>query len=212
MVLRKLMGLLVCTLVLSCAGFALAGVPDLTLSMGGPATAEPVSIFVTPNGLGNTFEEAYLFGGTQTDATISVNLVDGLGIPVVNYPREDLWLEMSLGGLVGCVGGTNADAATDENGDTQWRLSPFAGGFTDPDNELTQIIVNGEALQSSSGYNVQFNSADINGDGAANLSDITAFTQILFGDYAYTADFLWDGVINLPDGSLMAQGNGSSCP
>jgi hypothetical protein len=209
------MGLLVCTLVLSCAGFAVAGVPDLTLSIGGvpEGLEETVSIFVTPTGQGNTFDEAYLFGGNQTDATISLNLVDGLGVPIPNYPREDLWIETNMGGLAACVGGANADAATDENGDTRWRLSLFAGGFTDPATpELTQIIVNGEALESSSGYDVQFNSADINGSGAANLSDITAFTQILFGDYNYAADFLWDGVINLPDGSLMAQGNGSSCP
>ena len=49
-------------------------------------------------------------------------------------------------------------------------------------------------------YQVQFNSADLDGNGVANLTDIAAFTQILFGAYDYSADFLWDGVINLSDG------------
>ena len=81
MVLRKLMGLLVCTLVLSCAGFAVAGVPDLTLSIGGPNTTEAASVFSTPDGQGRLFDEAYLFGGAGTDATIHLNLVDGRAFP-----------------------------------------------------------------------------------------------------------------------------------
>lgn len=206
------MGLLVCTLVLGFASFAVAGVPDLTLSTAAPASGStPVSIFVTPNGLGNGFDEAYEFGGNTIDATITLTLVDALADPIPNYPREDLWLETDMGGLSPCTGGTNADAMTDEMGQTTWRNSPFAGGYTDPDTELSQVMVNGQPLEEP-GYPVQFNSADIDGSGAANLTDITIFTQTLFGDYAYAADFLWDGVINLPDGSLMAQGNGSSCP
>jgi len=62
------------------------------------------------------------------------------------------------------------------------------------------------------GFNIQHNSADFDGNGVANLSDIAAFTQDLFGAYVYRADFLWDGTINLSDVALMAQGNGTACP
>ena len=212
MVLRKLMGLLVCTLVLSCAGFALAGVPNLTLSTATTAAGDPVSVFVTPNGLGNSFDEAYLFGGATTSAVIMLILVDGAGDPIPNYPSEDLWLESSMGGLAPCVGGSDADDPTDSNGMTEWRDSLVAGGYTMPGSELTQVYVNGEPLQSSAGLDVQFNSADIDGSGAANLTDITLFTQVLFGEYNYLADFLWDDAINLSDAILMTQGNGASCP
>jgi hypothetical protein len=117
-----------------------------------------------------------------------------------------------MGGLAACVGGADADDPTDANGQTEWRDSLVAGGHTVPGSELTQVYVNGEPLQSGAGVDVQFNSADIDGSGAANLTDISLFTQTLFGDYSYRADFLWDGAINLSDAILMTQGNGAACP
>ena len=117
-----------------------------------------------------------------------------------------------MDGLAACDGGTVADGDTDENGMTQWQEPLEAGGYTDIDGgELTVVIVSGDAL-TMPGMDVQHNSADISGDGVANLTDIAAFTQVLMGAYEYLADFIWDGVVNLSDVALMSQGNGTACP
>jgi len=201
-------------------GIVLAGLCGLTapssaqleLTIYWCATVQPVSVFVTPDGLGRSFEEAYLFGGAVTDGTITLRLYDGWGDLVVDYPAEDLWLATTLSGLIACPGGTIADGPTNEDGLAFWRNSPRAGGQTNPYTELTQVFVNGDPVANDPGLDVQFNSADINGDLAVNLADIVLFTQILFGQYDYAADFFWDGVINLPDASFMVQGNGAQCP
>lgn len=212
MVLRKIMGLLACSLVVGMASFAMAGVPDLALSTATTAATEPVSLFNLPNGGGaELLNGAQTFGGTMTEATITLYLVDGLGDPIGSYGAADMWLETTLGGLSACTAGTIADRNTDDDGITVWEDALGAGGFTDPATELTVVVINGDAL-SQAGFNIQHNSADINGDGSANLSDIALFTQDLFGAYEYRSDFVWDGAINLSDVALMAQGNGTSCP
>ena len=109
-----------------------------------------------------------------------------------------------------CTNGTAANQNTDETGMTMWQNALNAGGFTDPATELTVVVVNGDAL-SQAGFDIQHNSADIDGNGVVNLTDIAAFTQVLFGVYAYGADFLWDGAINISDVALMTQGNGTAC-
>jgi hypothetical protein len=192
------------------ASFAMAGVPDLDLTMATTAATEPVSLFDLPNEGGSALWQAYAFGGTVTDATIEMYLVDGLGDAIDLYPSEDMWLETTLGGMVPCANGTAADQATDEFGYTIWEDALAAGGHTDPSTELTVVVINGDPL-SQAGFNIQHNSADIDGSGVANISDIAAFTQILFGAYDYAADFLWDGVINISDVALMSQGNGAAC-
>ena len=205
------MGLLACSLFIGMASVAMAGVPDLALSTATTAATEPVSIFNLPNGAGAEIElDAQTFGGSVMDATITLWLVDGLGDPIGLYGAEDLWLETIFGGLMACTAGTIADAATDIDGMTVWENALNAGGFTDPATELTVVVVNGDAL-SQAGFNIQHNSADIDGNGVVNLTDIAAFTQVLFGVYAYGADFLWDGAINISDVALMTQGNGTAC-
>jgi hypothetical protein len=204
------MGLLACCLVVGMASVAMAGVPDLALSSATTAAAEPVSLYNLPNGSGSELSSAYAFGGALTDATITLYLVDGLGDPIYLYGSEDMWLETTLGGLAFCTGGTIADQYTDEDGMTEWADALSAGGYTDPATELTVVVINGDALDQA-GFNIQHNSADFDGNGVANLSDIAAFTQDLFGAYVYRADFLWDGTINLSDVALMAQGNGTAC-
>jgi hypothetical protein len=56
------------------------------------------------------------------------------------------------------------------------------------------------------------NSPDLNGDLAVNLTDVSHFVGSFFGTYDYASDFQWDGVINLSDIVLLAQGLGSECP
>ena len=212
MVLRKLMGLLACTLVLGFATVAMADVPNLDLSYAETAAGAQVSVFNLPNGAGSGLDAAFTYGGGTTDATITLTLVNDDGDPIDGYAAEDLWLETDMGGLARCEDGTLADADTDGAGQTVWADPLNAGGFTDIDGgELTVVMVSGDAL-TMPGMDVQFNSADISGDGVANLTDIAAFTQALMGAYAYAADFIWDGAVNLSDVALMTQGNGTECP
>ena len=212
MVLRKLMGLLACIAILGFATVAMADVPNLDLSFAETAAGEQVSVFNLPNGNGSGLDEAFAFGGATVNATITLTLVNDDGDAIENYNAEDLWLETDMGGLAACTAGTSADASTNAAGQTTWVDPMEAGGHTDIDGgELTVVMISGDAL-TMPGMDVQHNSADIDGNGVANLGDIAAFTQVLFGAYDYAADFIWDGIINLSDVALMTQGNGSACP
>jgi hypothetical protein len=194
-------------LVLSLASFAVAGVPDLNAST---ATIDPgaegASLYVVPNGSGLEFTQAYAPGGAFVDATINVTLIDTEGDFIFLYPAEDLWLETSGGGLVACDGGTTADGATDINGETQFQNALAAGGNSF--GEVTQVMVAGAALGAT--VNLLYNSADINGDLLVNLSDVTAFTQML-NAYNWEGDFNYDGIINLADVTRFTQAIGVSC-
>lgn len=187
-------------------------VPDLELSWYETAALEPVSIFTVPDGQGHGFDAAFAYGGAVADATITLQLLNSSGYPIAGYTAEDIWLESTAGGLVACPGGTIADADTDTNGLTEWREPLAAGGWTDPNNELTVAMVSGSAL-AGPGLEITFNSPDISGDGFVNLTDIALMSQDLFGTYHYRADFNWDGLINLSDIAYMTTlGLGSACP
>ncbi len=80
MVRRKLMGILVCSVLF--AGTAFAGIPSLTLSAAASAEASAVSVFTLPNGGGHGINDCYLSGGAKTDATITLTLVDLNGDPI----------------------------------------------------------------------------------------------------------------------------------
>ena len=114
-----------------------------------------------------------------------------------------------------CPGGTIADASTDEQGQTQWTAELLAGLCDEdaglPNEEGLLVVINGSPLtQDPLPYH--FNSADMNGDLAVDLTDIVLFAQVYFGAYDYCADYYWDGVVNLSDIVLLAQGNGAECP
>ena len=202
---RFLLGILVVSL----ANLAWAGVPDLGLSTAViPDGAAGASVFALPNGLGSSLDEAFADGGATVDATITLTLVDSNGDGIFLYPFQDLWLETSDNGLAYCNGGTDADASTDENGQTTWTNPVNGGGCSD--GELVEIYVAGSPL-SGAGLDITFNSADLNGDLAVNLADIVTFTQVLNGDYDYCADFNNDGAINLADIVRMTGGIGAAC-
>ena len=74
------------------------------------------------------------------------------------------------------------------------------------------IGVTGLALVSDVGLDIQFNSADINGDLIVNLSDLGVFTTDYFGSYRYRSDFAWDGMVNLSDLGRFASAYGAGCP
>ena len=208
---RKLTGFLVGVLVVSFAAAAVAGIPDLTNSF---AEVDPgavgAAVWSIPNGQGNGFDQAGDGAGGTVDATITLFLRDANDDPIAGYPFEDLWLVTSGGGLAACPSGTTADFSTDALGMTEWQNPMFAGGHSE--GETVNVYVANSPLNHP-GLNVIFNSADISGDLAVNLTDVTLFS----GDYTnqtgdFKSDFVYDGVINLSDVTLMARGNGTSCP
>lgn len=205
------MGLFACALIVGAATFAMAGVPDLqeTTATRAYTGLETLSLFNLPNGGGSAFADAYLPGGGTADATITLILRDGGGVVIPGFPGEDLWLESADGGMVPCTGGTVADFNTDVNGVTTWENPLAAGGQS---TALCQVIVSGDPLTSNSGLAISFNSADINGDGAVNLTDVGNFSTDFYGAYNYRSDFVADGVLNLSDVGKLAVGVGAACP
>ncbi len=219
MVLRKITGLFVCALVIGCAAFATAGIPDPAESVANMAgvDAQGVALFVLPNGGGSNFSNAQILsGGTAgdiIDATIDCTINDAFGAPVVAFPAEDMWLASTAGGMVPCVGGTSADQNTDAAGYTTWANPLRAGGN---DTGTCEVMISGVNLVPSAlsevPFALAFNSADINGDGGVSLADVGLFSGIFFGSYDFAADFHADGVISLADVGRMALGIGTACP
>lgn len=213
MVLRKLMGVFMVTLLIGAASFATAGVPDLGLSTATRAYVGPeqLSLFNLPNGGGSAFTAAFKpAGGGLADATITVTLVDGLGAAIENYPFEDVTVNCDDGvnAIAPCLGGVTADANTDALGQTQFQTPLASGGWA---NANTDVEIAGAALTSGS-VALRMNSADISGDGAVTLTDVGIFSSIFYGAYSYAADFNNDGVMSLSDVGLLASGVGGACP
>lgn len=191
--------------------FAQGGIPDpphIYVSMPN-AGLEDLVLFVLPDGNGSPFTEAQIRNnGALIDATIELLIHDAFDVPVAHYPREDVWLEPADHGLASCIGGTNPEQDTDDNGFTFWQNPPHAGGFSE---ELLYVVVAGLPVTDSP-LNLGFNSADMNGDGLVSLLDVGAFSINYFGDYAFRADFHADGILDLLDVGRLATGQGSSCP
>jgi hypothetical protein len=207
------MGILCATLILGSVSFAIAGVPDLQLSVAtGPASA--CVLYNLPNGNGAPFTDAVaVVGFADVDATIDLTLNDGLGLPINLFPFEDMWLESSDGGLVACTGGTTADASTDALGATQWQNPLAAGGSTSSTADLTVVMINGAALTSNAGLPIAHNSADINADGQVNLSDVQLFAADFYAvGYNFKSDLAFDAQVNLSDIVPLAQAMGGACP
>jgi hypothetical protein len=200
-------------MVVGIASVAFAGVPSLTGSSAVSAETAPVSVYSMPNGAGDQLNGCYLYGGTVTDATITLTLVDATPNPIVLYPFEDMWLASEFGGMVACPGGTVADGgSTDVLGQTTWAGALNAGGHSDYDGgEGCIIIINGDALTQAA-LPIYFNSADINGDLVVDISDVTLFAGDYFGVTAYQSDFYWDGTLDVSDVVKLAPAYGVACP
>ena len=188
---------------------AAQGIPDWTLSFAEmSADATGATVFTRLSGEGSPLTEAIAPGGAVVDATITVTLLDPIGDPIVNYPAVDVWLETSGGGLAACLGGTWADHPTDAYGMTTFSHPLAAGGCTA--GETAEVYVAGAPLVHGSNLPLEFRSPDLDGDLDVDLSDITAFTQML-GAYDTCGDFNIDGVIDLADITRTAQGIGDTC-
>ena len=202
------MGLLVCSLVVSLATVAWAGIPDLMLSSATyVALGTQVSVYSLPSAAGDALNDVYVLGGSKTDATVTLTLVDSTPTPIFNYPFEDMWLESDDPAFVFCPGGTSADANTDANGQTTFSGALFAGSS----GAGLIVVINGDPLEQGP-LDFLFNSPDMNGDLLVNLTDVVLFAGVYYGEYDYSADYYWDGNINLSDIVLLAQGQGATCP
>lgn len=214
MVLRKLTGVFSIALVIGAATVAMAGVPDLQLSTASTAAGAGVTpvMYNLPNGLGSTFAQARSTGGV-VNATITLTVLDGGGVPVANFSANDMWLEKEVvagtGNFIACTGGTTADVNTNASGVTTWAAPLRAGGWS---TSKTLVVINGSALTSNTGLVLRHNSSDLNGDGSANLSDIPLFAADFYGAYAFRSDLQFDGVVNLSDIPRLASGVGAVCP
>ncbi len=209
------MGLAVCALVIGSAVFAVAGVPDLQQSTAVRAntSVNTISVFSLPNGGGRPFANGFLPGGAPGDARITLTLLDGLGVPINNFPFEDMWIASAGSGaqtgLTSCGGNATADFNTNVNGVTSWQAAMFAMGQS---STVCLVTINGDPLTSNAGLLINFNSADINGDGVVNLADGGFFSQDVAGAYNYRSDFNFDGAINIGDAGYMSNGLGTVCP
>lgn len=169
---------------------------------------DPVSLFVLPDGGGRSFDQAMNSSAATVDATAHAQLINYDGQPMAGYPAEDIWLEASDGGLAFCPQGTCADQPTDAEGIATWSSAPRAGGSSQAG---SVVLVSGSPLTWTS-LPLHFNSADLNGDLQVSLTDVGLFAADFFGGYAYRSDFYHDGVINIADLGLMAQGMAAGCP
>lgn len=190
------------------AGTQIAGVPDLSLSTIETRTAQDVSLLICPACDGRGVNMAQQFGGVAMDATIEVYLRDGMGIPIANYPFEDIWLESP--DLCFCPGGSCADADTDMNGYTQFAHPLCGGGCSE--NPTLSGMVNGTSIGVSPIPHIKVNSPDMNCDLVVNLSDVALFAGAYWTGYTYCADFFWDGSLDLRDVTILAQHISHSCP
>jgi hypothetical protein len=210
-------GLVICIAVLGIATLSFAGVPELSNCSATTAAGQQVNVFVIPDGQGFLMTEARAVTTLPqdvVDATITVTLLDAGMNAVFAYPFEDLWLETSLSGLVACPNGTIADASTDINGQTTFTGPFYAGGHSDLGlGEMTQVVVNGGSLPAASNLNILFNSADMDGNGLVDLTDVSLFsTAYLGGVYDFSADFFFDNALNLSDLVLFSGAVNIGCP
>jgi len=212
MVLRKLTGVFSIALVIGAASFAVAGVPDLGLSFASTAAGAGVTpvMYNLPNGLGSTFAQASSLGGT-VNATITLTLLDGGSVPVANFSASDMWLEKAAGtgNFVACTGGAIANFNTNAAGVTTWANPLRAGGWS---NVNTLVMINGAPLVGG-GLLLWHNSADLSGNGAADLGDIGAFASDYYGGAnPFRSDLKYNGAVDLGDIGVLASGIGASCP
>jgi hypothetical protein len=178
---------------------------------------EALVVRVEPDGSGPAPTQAFVLGGGgMADATVEVQLLDILGVPVPNFPWQDVWMATvtGTGTITSCRSGTGGQLFPDPvNSDAQgWLIFSVplrAGGHSEG---LMQVFVSGQPLQSSAGLALLYVSPDINGDLRVDLQDTGYFSQDLFFAYHLRSDFNGDGTIDLTDAGFMIAAIGADCP
>lgn len=211
---RLITTLLAIVMLVGAGSFGMAfGIPDATQCVAWFDNLPPGSnavLFNVPNGTGSSLTEARTLEG-PVDATIWIEVNDGAGVSIANYPAEDIWLEPA-GMFSPCTSGTIADYNTDPWGWTSWQNPLRAGGWTEG---YTWVVVNGNAVHPNGlpeNTILRHNSPDINGDLQVDLVDLALFAIDYTGDYSFRSDLYYDGIMTLQDLALFAIGYNAVCP
>ena len=176
---------------------------------------EEVSLFILPDGSGQPFTQAMAFGGRITDASITLLLTGFDGSPIAYVPRDDMWLDAESTTDSHCpdYAHFSPDGHTDKSGQTSF-VAPLTGGGWSEGPAWVYLYGIRSAPPTAGEHppvQLRFNSADIDGDGNINLTDVSAFSRDFHGSYHYRSDFHWDGLLNLADVAKMASGLGHDC-
>jgi ABC-type Fe3+-hydroxamate transport system substrate-binding protein len=197
---KRLLSLAVAgAMLLGLTGVASAGIPDETVST---ASSAGGVVLITPEGTGGSIADA--------GATITVTVLDAGGLPVPNFPFQDIWLSHPGDNSIAlCQGGSTADFNTNALGVTTISGVISGGGWS----TTTQVYINGTPLSGPNNppLTVGLNSPDINGDLIVNLNDFSAFGN----DYdtnAFRSDLVFNGLVNLADFSRFGQTYFEQCP
>lgn len=168
--------------------------------------AGPVSICLAPDRAARVF----LAGGVETQAVLSFPVAIMAGWPEPETVPVEWW---SSGPEVLC-GGTTESVVRDQDGRVSLLPAMRGGGHRGPDEtgaiSLWIPVCPNQMLEIEEG--VCFNSPDINGDLAVNLSDVALFAADYHGAYDYRSDFIWDGALNLSDLVVLSRDLGGVCP
>lgn len=167
--------------------------PDLNQSS---ATSDGGCLYICPTGDGQSLD------------TITVTLLNGLGSPVVDFPRERIWADaISLGDLVYCDTPFLADAPTDDFGMTTISGTARGGGHT---NSGLYVYVDGLPIQNSP-LDFTIVSPDIDGNLVVDVCDV-AILGSDFQSAAYRSDFTCDGTVDLADFTVFTPHLCHYCP
>jgi len=194
---KRLLSLAVAgAMVLGMAGFASAGIPDENTSS---AVSAGGTVLITPASTGGSIADA--------GATVTVTVQDAGGLPVPNFPFQDIWLGHNGDNAIAlCQGGSTADVNTNAAGVTTISGVIGGGGFS----LTTQVYINGTPLTQAP-IAVALNSPDITGDLVVEIADFSAFGQD-FGTTAFRSDLVFDGTVDLADFSRFGQTYFQQCP
>jgi|GEM_PF-4557945 len=190
--------------------------PDYYLSWVDCPTCPPqeaVVMFHVPDGTGSPFTRARTLNG-EVDATLVLHLRDSGNNPVVDYPRENVKIEVWSGGIwTACPEGSLPDANSDDQGRVIWTNPLLVGGFCGDGDSRPVVMIKSIPLANDAFVLGNSNSPDLNGDLAVNLVDVGIFATDFFDSgNPFRSDFYFDGVVNLSDIGLLAQSIGADCP
>lgn len=178
----------------------------------GPA----VSLMICPAGDGDALSQAWLYATpaipppTQVDATITAQLLDCYGVPIANYPYEDLLLEFV--GTCGCdFGGATviADHSSDALGFVEFS-GPLIGGGS-ATRVTINLLLSGSICATNASSNLRLNSVDFDCNGVVDSDDEDEMDP-LHADEDYSADLNHDGQWTTGDLDILAQHLSSSNP
>jgi len=194
---KRLLSLAVAgSMLLGLTGVASAGIPDEVQSS---AVSAGGVTMITPAGTGGTLGAA--------GATITVTVLDAGGLPVPNFPFQDVYLgHPGDNSIKLCQGGSTADANTNAAGVTTISGVISGGGYS----TTTQVYINGTPLAQAP-LAVGLNSPDINGDRIVNLTDFSIFGTD-YNTTQFRSDIVYNGVVNLADFSRFGQTYFEQCP